>query len=225
MAQRYTERAPFNDWWYWSECLTKRFRTLEEIYREEGEQDRAGQIGALAQELKDTCLKPVDAIRKGHKTDDEKSAIKTLEEESIFHLAAMFREILHNFPFMSSAAQEFLGIKWNELSWEEPTEEIDEFGNPVKKKKRVGSGDARIMELFWGPKARQDEGIRSGRVDDGGLPGILYNLMLAEKSSSNRAPTDFGKFMQASAAQEFKNVMQKQEKAGVMVNFKPPGGI
>lgn len=225
MAQRYSERAPFNDWWYWSECLVKRFRTMEEIYREEGELERATDIGAQAQKLKDTCMKPVEEIRKGMKTDEDKAKIKQLEEEAIYICAEMFRDILFNFPFMSQSIQDFLGVKWNELTWEEPAEELDAFGNPVKKKKRRGSGDTRIMELFWGPKARQDEGIRSGKVEDGGLPGILYNLMLAEKSSSNRAPTEFGKFMQAAANQQFINVMQKHEKAGVMVNFKPPGGI
>lgn len=225
MAQTYTERAPFNDWWYWSECLIKRFRTLEEIYREEGETQRAFEIGELATKLKDTCMKPVNEIRKGMKTDEDKALVKKLEEEAIYICADMFRDILHNFPFMAQAAQDFLGVKWNELTWDEPPEELDEFGNPVKKKKKKGSGDIRIMELFWGPKARQDEGIRSGKIADGGLPGILYNLMQAEKSSSNRAPTEFGKFMQSAANQQFMAVMQKHEKAGVMVNFKPPGGI
>lgn len=223
MAQKYSERAPFNDWWYWSECLVKRFRTMEEIYRENGENERAFEIGELAKKLKDTCMVPVEAIRKGHATEEQKNSIKILEEEAIYIVAQMFRDILANFPFMSSAIQDFLGVKWDELTWDEPTEELDEFGNPVKKKKR-GGGDGRILELFWGPKARQDEGIRSGKVADGGLPGILYNLMLAEKSSSNRHPTEFGKFMQSAANQQFLNVA-KHEKAGVMVNFKPPGSI
>lgn len=223
MPEKYNERAPFNDWWYWSECLVKRFRTIEEIYRENGEHDRAGQIGELAKKLKDTCMVPVEAIRKGHKTDEEKINIKKLEEDAIYVCAEMFRDILHNFPFMSSTIQNFLGVAWDELSWDEATAELDEFGNPVKKKKR-GSGDSRIMELFWGPKARQDEGIRSGRVADGGLPGILFNLMMAEKSSSNRAPTQFGQFMQSAANQQFMNVT-KAEKAGTVMNFKPPGGF
>jgi hypothetical protein len=224
MPQRYTERAPFNDWWYWSECLVKRFRTMEDIYREEGELDRANDIGAQAKKLKDTCAVPVEAIRKGTKTEAQKNEVKKLEEDAIYVVAGMFRDILFNFPFMSSAIQEFLGVKWNELKWDEDVEEVDEFGNPIQKKKRRSGGDTRILELFWGPKARQDEGIRSGRVEDGGLPGILYNLMMAEKSSSNRQPTDYGQFMQAAASQQFLN-MQKHEKAGVMVNFKPPGGM
>lgn len=224
MAQTYSQRAPFNDWWYWSECLVKRFRTIEEIYREQNEPERAAEIGAIATKLKDTCMVPVNLIRKGMKTDEEKKEVTRLEEEAIYICAEMFRDILHNFPFMSSGIQDFLGVKWDELTWDEPAEELDEFGNPIKKKKR-GSGDSRIIELFWGPKARQDEGIRSGKVADGGLPGILYNLMLAEKTSSNRQPTEFGKFMQAAANQQFLAVQQKHEKAGVQVNFKPPGGI
>jgi hypothetical protein len=224
MAQTYSQRAPFNDWWYWSECLVKRFRTIEEMYREQGELERADDIGGLAKKLKDTCMVPVEEIRKGHSTDEQKNKIKLLEEEAIYIVAQMFRDILANFPFISSTIQDFLGLKWDELTWDEATTELDEFGNPVKKKKR-GGGDGRILELFWGPKARQDEGIRSGKVEDGGLPGILYNLMLAEKTSSNRHPTEFGKFMQAAANQQFLAVQQKHEKAGVQVNFKPPGGI
>lgn len=225
MAQRYAQRAPFNDWWYWSECLVKRFRTLEEIYRSEGEMERASEIGALAQRLKDNCAAPVEAMRKGMKTEEQKAEVKQLEEKAIYVAAGLFRDILYNFPFLSSAAQDFLGVRWDELTWEEAPEELDELGQPINKKKKRSSGDMRIMELFWGPKARQDEGIRSGRVEDGGLPGILYNLMMAEKTSSNRAPTEYGKFMQAAANQQFTNVMQKHEKRGVMVNFKPPGGI
>jgi hypothetical protein len=223
MPQRYSERAPFNDWWYWSECLVKRFKTMEDLYREQGDAERANDIGAQAKHIKDICMVPVEAIRKGHKTEEQKVEIKRLEEAAIYDIAALFRDVLYNFPFMSSAIQEFLGVKWDELTWDEDTDEVDEFGEKVKKKRR-SSGDTRIMELFWGPKARQDEGIRSGKVDDGGLPGILNNLMMAEKSSSNRAPTDFGQFMQAAASQQFLS-MQKHEKAGVMVNFKPPGGM
>lgn len=223
MAQKYNQRAPFNDWWYWSECLVKRFRTMEELYKENGENERAGIIGDLAKRLKDNCMVPVEAIRKGYKTDEQKAEIKKLEEAAIYEAAQMFRDILFNFPFMSSSIQEFLGLRWDELTWDEAIEELDEEGRQVKKKKRSG-GDSRILELFWGPKARQDEGIRSGRVEDGGLPGIIYNLMLAERSSSNRAPTEFGKFVQHAAGQQFLNV-QKQEKAGVVMNFKPPGGI
>ncbi|NDE90553.1 MAG: hypothetical protein EB059_05365 [Alphaproteobacteria bacterium] len=222
MAEKLNKKAPFNDWWYWSECLVKRFRTIEELYKENGEPDRARQIGEIAQKLKDTCMVPVEAIRKGHKTDEEKAAISVLEEKAIFICAEMFRDILHNFPFISSTVQNFIGVKWDELTWDENTNELDEFGTVVKKKKR--SGDTRFIELFWGPKARNDEGIRSGRVQDGGLPGILFNLMLAEKSTSNRAPTQFGQFMQSAANQQFINV-NKAEKAGVVMNFKPPGGF
>ena len=98
-------------------------------------------------------------------------------------------------------------------------------GLPIKKKKKSG-GDARITELFWGPKARQDEGIRSGKVEDGGLPGILFNLLVAEKTSSNRSPTDYGQVMQSAAAQQYiATNTQKWEKAGVVMNLKPSGSF
>ncbi len=226
MPQRYSERAPFNDWWYWSECLVKRFLTMEEIYREVGEFDRAAEIGGLAKKLKSNCMVPVEAMRKGMKTDAEKAEVKRLEEAAIYEAAQMFREILYNFPFMSSSIQEFLGVKWDELKWDDPVEELDEFGNPRKKKRR-SSGDVRILELFWGPQARQDEGIRSGKVEDGGLPGILNNLMMAEKSSSNRQPTEYGQFMQAAATQQFLNVkkVEGNKNKAAVISFKPPGGI
>ncbi len=229
MVTTYSQRAPFNDWWYWSECLVKRFRTIAEIYKENGEIERSEQAGAWAKKLKDNCMVPVMAARKGMKTDEEKANVKTLEEESIVAAAMMFREILANLPFISSAIQDFLYVDWRECKWEEENDEGEEFdevtGLPIKKKKK-SVGDQRITELFWGPKARQDEGIRSGKVEDGGLPGILYNLLAAERSSSNRSPTDYGQVLQASAVQQYiATNAQKWEKAGIKMNMKPPGSI
>ncbi len=230
MATTYSQRAPFNDWWYWSECLVKRFRAIADIYRENGEMERADQASEWSKKLKDNCMVPVMAARKGMKTDEEKAEISRLEETAIFNAAMMFRELLANLPFISSAIQDFLYLDWEECRWESPEEskdEIDEVtGLPIQKKKRKKAGDSRTSELFWGPKERQDEGIRSGKVEDGGLPGILFNLLAAENSSSNRSPTDYGQLMQSSAAQQYiATTNQKWEKAGVVMNLKPPGSI
>ena len=229
MAQSYAQKAPFNDWWYWSECLVKRFRTIADIYRENGEAQRSDQAAEWAKKLKDNCMVPVMEARKGMKSDEEKAKVKQLEETAIFSAAMMFRELLVNLPFISSAIQDFLYVDWQECKWEDdtkPQEEIDEAtGLPIKKKKKQG-GDQRVTELFWGPKARQDEGIRSGKVEDGGLPGILFNMVQAEKTSSNRSPTDYGQVMQSSAVQQYiATNTQKWEKAGVKMNLKPPGSI
>jgi hypothetical protein len=230
MAQSYSQKAPFNDWWYWSECLVKRLRTLGELYSENAEIERGEQAKDWAKRLKDNCMVPVMAARKGLKTDEQKAEVKKLEEEAIFSAAAMFRELLVNLPFMSSAIQNFLAIDWRDCKWEDPNEkeEIDEnTGLPVrKKKKKKTSGDQRISELFWGPKARQDEGIRSGKIEDGGLPGILSNLLMAEKTSSSRSPTEYGQAMMASATQaNLATTMNQMEKMGIQVNFKPGGSI
>jgi hypothetical protein len=201
---------------------------MADLYRENGEAERSHVAGDWAKRLKDNCLVPVTAARKGMKTDAEKAELKRLEEEAIFNAAAMFRELMANLPFMSSAIQDFLGVEWQECKWDDPNdeEEFDENGLHVKKKKKKTAGDARIIELFWGPKARQDEGIRSGKVVDGGLPGILFNLMAAEKTSSSRAPTEYGQAMLAAASQQnLATSMQQAEKLGVQVNFKPGGGI
>jgi len=230
MAQKYTERAPFNDWWYWSECLVKRFRTIAEIYKENGEKERSEQASDWAKKLKDNCMVPVMEARKGMATDEQKAVVTKLEEESIFNAAQMFRDILTNFPFISTAVQDFLYITWEECNWpdEDGDEEYDEETGLTKKKKKK-SGDTRVTELFWGPRARQDEGIRSGKVEDGGLPGILFNMVQAEKTSSNRAPTDYGQVLQSSAAQQYiatsKEANQKWERAGVKMNFKPGGSF
>jgi hypothetical protein len=232
MAQTYSQRAPFNDWWYWSECLVKRFRTIAEIYKENGEHERGALAADWAKRLKDNCMIPVMAARKGMKTDEEKAEIHKLEEESIQNAAAMFRELLANFPFISSAIQDFLYVQWEECKWPAPEEEQDEYdeetGLLIKKKKKKG-GDTRVTELFWGPKDRQDEGIRSGCPEDGGLPGILMNLMQAEKASSNRSPTDYGQVMQSAATQQYiatsTQTNQKWENAGVKMNFKPGGSM
>jgi hypothetical protein len=226
----YSQRAPFNDWWYWSECLNKRLRTVADIYKENGETERSDQAADWAKRLKDNCMIPVLEVRKGHKTDAEKAEVKRLEEEAIFNAAAMFRELLVNLPFVSSAIQDFLGITWQDTKWDEDAgeDEIDEdTGLPKKKKKKKqGAGDLRMTEFFWGPKARQDEGIRSGRIEDGGLPGIIANLVLAEKSSTNRSPTDYGQSMMAAASQNnLVTSMQQWERVGVNTNFKPGGSI
>ncbi len=229
MAQSYSQKAPFNDWWYWSECLVKRLRTLGDLYHENSEIERGEVAKDWAKRLKENCMVPVLAARKGLKTDEQKAEIKKLEEVAIFAAADMFRELLVNMPFMSEAIQDFLGVAWQDCKWEDPNEpeEIDEdTGLPVRKKKKRGTQDQRIVELFWGPKARQDEGIRSGKVADGGLPGILANLLMAEKTSSNRAPTEYGQAMLASAAQSnLATTMNQMEKLGIQVNFKPGGSI
>lgn len=230
MAQTYSQRAPFNDWWYWSECLVKRFKTITDIYRENGETERAQQATEWSKNLKDNCMKPVMAARKGMKTDEEKAEVKRLEEEAIFNAATMFRDLLANLPFISSAIQDFLYVRWEDFKWEDSSdEEIDEVTGLPKKKKKKSSGDIRLTELFWGPRERQDEGIRSGKIEDGGLPGILFNLMQAEKTSSNRSPTDYGQLVQSAAAQQYiatsKQANQKWEKAGVKMNFKPGGAF
>lgn len=233
MAQTYSQRAPFNDWWYWSECLVKRFKTIAEIYKDNQETERSEQAAEWARRLKDNCMSPVMVARKGMKTDEEKIEVKRLEEAAIVNAAAMFRELLANLPFISSAIQDFLYIYWEDVKWPDPADEedqIDEETGLVKKKaKKKGSGDQRITELFWGPKERTDEGIRSGKVEDGGLPGILMNLMQAEKSSSNRTPTDYGQVLQSAATQQYiatsTQTNQKWERAGVKMNFKPGGGM
>lgn len=225
----YSQRAPFNDWWYWSECLVKRLRTMADLYKENGELERGNLAAEWAKRLKDNCMAPVIEARKGMKTDEEKAKLKQMEEVAIFAAAEMFRDLLVNLPFMSSAIQDFLNVDWKECAWEDPNapEEFDEVtGLPIKKKKKKSVGDQRITELFWGPQARQDEGIRSGRVEDGGLPGILANLLKAEKTASSRAPTDYGQAMLAAAAQQsLATSMQGMEKIGIQVNFKPGGSI
>ncbi|MFA6280714.1 MAG: hypothetical protein WC612_08025 [Bdellovibrionales bacterium] len=231
MAQSYSQRAPFNDWWYWSECLVKRFKTIADIYRENNEMERSEQAADWARKLKDNCMVPVMAARKGMKTDEEKEEVRQLEETSILNAATMFREILVNLPFISSAVQDFLYIYWEDVKWDDDADDdaYDEETGLIKKKKKKNAGDQRVSELFWGPKERQDEGIRSGKTEDGGLPGLLLNLIQAEKTSSNRTPTDYGQVMQAAATQQYiatsTQSNQKWEKAGVQMNFKPGGSF
>jgi len=230
MAQTYSQKAPFNDWWYWSECLVKRFNTIAEIYKENGEMERSNEIAEIAHKLKINCMTPVMAARKGMETDEQKEEIRRLEEEAIVNAVEMFRKILTDFPFISNAIQDFLYVYWEDVKWEEETEDnIDEITGLPKKPAKKSASDQRITELFWGPIERQDEGIRSGKVEDGGLPGLLYNLMVAEKTASSRTPTDFGQLMQASAVQSYvattAQANQKWENAGVQMNFKPGGGM
>lgn len=201
---------------------------MADLYKESGDNERSAQNSDWAKRLKDNCMTPVIAARKGMKTDAEKTELKKLEEEAIFNAAIMFRELLVNLPFMSSAIQDFLCVNWEECKWDDPNEEeeFDEVTGLPKKKPKKKSGDGRITELFWGPKARQDEGIRSGKVADGGLPGILSNLLMAEKTASSRAPTEYGQAMLAAASQQnLATSMQNMEKIGIQVNFKPGGSI
>ena len=202
---------------------------MADLYKENGEKERSDIGAEWSKKLKDNCMKPVIEARKGTKTDEQKATLKKMEEEAIYEAAAMFRELLLNLPFMSEAIQEFLGVNWEEMKWDDPNEpeEIDEdTGLPKKKKKKKTGGDTRITELFWGPKARQDEGIRTGKVKDGGLPGIMSNLLTAEKTTSSRSPTDYGQSMMSAAIQSnLATTMAQAEKAGIQGNFKPGGGM
>lgn len=117
MAMTYSQKAPFNDWWYWSECLVKRFKTIAEIYRENGEFERAEQANEWATKLKDNCMVPVMEARNGMNTDEQRQTVAKLEEEAIFNAAQMFRDILTNFPFISSAVQDFLYVYWKDCKW------------------------------------------------------------------------------------------------------------
>ncbi|QQR69917.1 MAG: hypothetical protein IPI58_04525 [Alphaproteobacteria bacterium] len=236
MAQTYSQRAPFNDWWYWGECLIKRFGTAAEVYRENGERERADELAMLARRLKDNFAKPVNAARGSMKTEQEKRKVQELEEEAIFNAATMYRDIIANLPFISQALQDFLYCSWQTTCWPKDEQNGEEGEDGKTGGGKTGGGgkagggpnarEAKIIEIFWGPREHQDEGIRSGQVADGGLAGIIYNLLVAERTNSSRTPTDYGQAMQASATQQsIATTQQKWEKAGVQMNFKPPGGI
>ena len=146
MAQSYSQKAPFNDWWYWSECLVKRFKTISDLYRENAispeDRERSQLTDDWAKKLKDNCNTVVNEMRKGLKTDEQKKKIKELEEEAIFKCATLFRELLMEFPLIAETIQQFLDVYWEDCRWEDPTkkvEELDENGLPVKKKKKKGT--------------------------------------------------------------------------------------
>jgi hypothetical protein len=202
--QSYSQRAPFNDWWYWSECLIKRYMTVGEIFRENAEHDRATKASEWVKSLKENPKGAIAIMQKGAKTDEDKAKLKQEEEKAIGIWAGWFRQILNELPFISDAVQNLTYSSWEDCRWvtEEPQEEIDEItGLPLPKKKIV-KPETRLSEFFWGPKGREDEGVRSGRFTDGGLPGILYNLLAAERTNSTRAPTDYGRAMAISAQQQ-----------------------
>ncbi|MGE3770785.1 MAG: hypothetical protein AB7G06_07515 [Bdellovibrionales bacterium] len=214
----YRQKAPFNDWWYWSDVLGKRLRTIADVYRENDEKERAQEIAAIAKKLYDLFIGPA---RKGQKAKtmkpEEKAALAKEEEAAIFDACNVWRDTLNNLPFISQTVEGFLNLQWSDIdpnpkskgsdNGEVKTEDSDKAGDAGKGDKgSSGSGaagtsaqsgikktkiDPRAVELFWGPKGRYDEGIRSGLPKDGGLPGILMNYLMAEKSNSNRSPTDY----------------------------------
>ena len=168
----YRQKAPFNDWWYWSDVLAKRYQTVSEIYRENDEAQRANETAGVAKMLHDNFIGPARIGQKGTKTPEERAALAKIEEEAIFKGIQMWKDCLTALPFISTHMQEFLGCKWEEIGWDK-------------------GGEPRAVMLFWGPKGRTDEGIRSGYPKDGGLPGILMNYILAERSSSSRSPSEW----------------------------------
>lgn len=215
----YLKKAPFNDWWYWSDVLVKRLRTVADIYRENDERERSQEIGATAKKLYDLFIGPARKGQKGGpKTPEDKAALKKEEEEAIFHAVEMWRDILNNLPFISQTVEGFLDLKWQEIDPHEKKKgekDKDQAGSAGSgtgkpKPKKI---DSRAVELFWGPKGRYDEGIRSGNPADGGIAGILMNYLRAEKTSSNRSPT------------EYKNDANFNNSYGMgsALNVKPPG--
>lgn len=228
----YLKKAPFNDWWYWSDVLAKRLRTVADIYRENDERERSQEIGAIAKKLYDLFIGPARKGQKGGpKEPAEKEALKKEEEAAIFEATNVWRDVLNNLPFISQGVEGFFALQWRDI---DPNDKPGEKKDEKDKEKSGGSGtsgsaaaggsgtgggakpkkiDPRAVELFWGPKGRYDEGIRSGSPKDGGLPGILMNYLHAEKSNSNRSPT------------EYKNDASFQNSYGIgsALTVKPPG--
>lgn len=222
----YLKKAPFNDWWYWSDVLAKRLRTAADIYRENDEKERGQEIGAIAKKLYDLFIGPARKGQKGGpKTPEEKAALKKEEEAAIFEAVNIWRDVLNNLPFISQTLEGFMGLKWRDIDPNVPADKKDTKKEDEKgKSSSAASGsaggapkpkkiDARAVELFWGPKGRYDEGIRSGSAKDGGLAGILMNYLNAEKSNSNRSPTEYKN------EADFKNSYGM----GSALNVKPPG--
>jgi hypothetical protein len=231
----YRQKAPFNDWWYWSDVLGKRLRTIADVYRENDEKERAKEIADVAKKLYDLFIGPA---RKGQKAKtmkpEEKEALAKEEESAIYDACNVWRETLNNLPFISQTVEGFLNLKWQEID-PNPKAKGNKDGEDGKTGDQTKSGtqtgktgdgkaasttspkakkiDPRAVELFWGPKGRYDEGIRSGLPKDGGLPGILLNYLNAEKSSSNRSPTEY------KDEADFKNSYG----ASSVMNVKPPG--
>lgn len=211
----YLKKAPFNDWWYWSDVLAKRLRTVSDIFRENDERERAQDVGAVAKQLYDLFIGPARKGQKGGpKTPEDKAALAKEEEEAIFAAVNIWRDTLNNLPFISQSVEGFLALKWRDIDPNKDDKEKDKAGDAAAggapKPKKI---DARAVELFWGPKGRYDEGIRSGSAKDGGLPGILMNYLNAEKSNSNRSPTEY------KDEADFKNSYG----IGSALNLKSPG--
>ena len=190
----YLKKAPFNDWWYWSDVLAKRLRTVSEIYKENDERERATEMGGVAARL--TKLFG-EIAQKGMrvKTDVEKAALSKDEEAAIYEGTNIWRDMLSSLPFVSEHMEAYQGVTWRDVDPLKNKEKTDEKSKGGKSSSSGGgpSGKtlARAVELFWGPDGRFDEGIRSGLPVDGGLPGILMNMLMAEKSNSNRTPSEY----------------------------------
>lgn len=215
---QYTNKAPFNDWWYWSDVLAKRLRTVADVYRENDERERADEMAGIAKKLYDLFIGPARKGQKGVKEPEAKAALVKEEEAAITAAVDIWRDMLSTLPFVSQAIESYMGLEWRDIDPQKKKEETDkEKGESGK----AGSGggkkpkkiDPRAIELFWGPKGRYDEGLRSGLATDGGLPGILMNYLIAEKTNSNRTPT------------EYKNEVAHDQYYGQKSNLtmKPPG--
>lgn len=212
----FTAKAPFNDWWYWSDVLAKRLRTVADIYRENDERERADEMAGIAKKLYELFIGPARKGQKGVKEAAAKAALAKEEEDAIREAVDIWRDMLSTLPFVSQAMESYLLLQWRDIDPNPKKKDgdgkSDETGSggaaaPAKKKQI----DPRAVELFWGPKGRYDEGIRSGLAADGGLPGILMNYLVAEKKSSNRTPT------------EYKNVQEKVQYYGRDNKAKGPG--
>jgi len=220
--KNYTKKAPFNDWWYWSDVLGKRLRTVADIYRENDEKERAQEVAAISKKLYDLFIGPA---RKGQKvakmSSEEKAALVKEEEAAIAEATNIWRDMLATLPFISQAVEGHLGLQWQDIDPNKAddkdkdgegkaTGSASSGGGKAPKPKKI---DPRAVELLWGPKGRYDEGIRSGMAKDGGLAGILQNYLMAEKTNSNRTPTEYKNDV------EFANSYG----TGSALTMKPPG--
>lgn len=168
MSDSETQKPSCDDWCRWSQVVVARLTTIIQTYNKPSpDQD----ISNNERQLK---VSPILEIlrRLNYSSDEIAEARRNLSSESdprteraVADLRGIFSDILHRLPVLSSDMQRLLKSEW-----------------------RDSCNGTLATVLFRGPDGKPEEGIGSGKPEDGRLPKVLADMLARESNGDSRKP-------------------------------------
>lgn len=166
-------KAPFDEWMRWAGVLQRRLGTIHDVYKQNGwEKDR--ELVNLALLRLRLILENEPPPPSAGESNSPYAAIQPhqlavdldkLDELRIKSLADIVRDALIHLPRLSTDMQKLLRSMW-----------------------RGECSGRTASDLFKGPMNTKNEGIGSGKPEDGQLPMVLDHLLNREQAEGERPP-------------------------------------